>query len=336
MVRPARGHRRAESIWSQYSSSADLYLESVRNAKPKGKGRFRRTAEGPAAGRLRGERRALYTGRPKSQLGCSGSATNRCYRPKPPIQPASRKMRPAALLTLALAALLLDTASAKKGKRKTKSKSKGNPPEGRPGGPGGHRPITQGPYIDPKTRPDPDLDPTAFLVDFLVAGTVDGERGQDIGTFTLKVSPNWAPIGVERMRKVSLPPPPLPDRPHPRAPSSARVSDRHLLGTSLCKAEPHAFLVCFFLMLLLLIAAAGSQVFRRHKVLPDPEGIPGVSIHAIPPDRERSKWRERERERERKRESFCISVWSFDLTYPVLLLDDSLSPISLRDPQGFA
>ena len=131
-------------------------------------------------------------------------------------------MRPAALLTLALAALLLlDTVSAKKQKRQTKSKgSKGNPPEGTPGGPGGRRPINgnppegtpggpgghrpggMAPYTDPKTIPDPDLDPTAFLVDFLVAGTVDGERGQDIGTFTLKVSPNWAPIGVERMVKL--------------------------------------------------------------------------------------------------------------------------------------
>ena len=58
------------------------------------------------------------------------------------------------------------------------------------------------PYVDPKTVPDPDPDPTAFLVDFEIEGTVDGVRRQPMGTFTLRVSPNWAPIGVERMRLV--------------------------------------------------------------------------------------------------------------------------------------
>lgn len=48
----------------------------------------------------------------------------------------------------------------------------------------------------------PEPDPTAFLVDFEIEGTIGGVPRQPMGTFTLKVSPNWAPIGVERMRLV--------------------------------------------------------------------------------------------------------------------------------------
>ena len=119
-----------------------------------------------------------------------------------------RRQRSLALaLGLGLLLLLSGDASAKKSKKRTGSKKKDQPPEGRPGGPGGRGRGPPGmgePYVDPKTVPDPEPDPTAFLVDFEVEGTVDGVRHQPIGTFTLKVSPNWAPIGVERMRLVRL------------------------------------------------------------------------------------------------------------------------------------
>ena len=111
------------------------------------------------------------------------------------------------ILAVGLLLLLLDGEASAKKKKASRGTKKTQPPEGLPGGPGGRGRGPPGmgePYVDPKTVPDPEPDPTAFLVDFEIEGTVGGAPRQPLGTFTLKVSPNWAPIGVARMRLVRV------------------------------------------------------------------------------------------------------------------------------------
>lgn len=129
----------------------------------------------------------------------AGTATEREARTRAPVM---RHLR----LTLLVLLVLLLHRETDANRKSPRSGRKNQPPEGLSGGPGGRgrgaSVDTDEPYVDPKTVPDPEPDPTAFLVDFEVEGTVDGVRRRPMGTFTLKVSPNWAPIGVERMRLV--------------------------------------------------------------------------------------------------------------------------------------
>ena len=45
-------------------------------------------------------------------------------------------------------------------------------------------------------------DPDAFLVDFVLSGTVDGVRRSRLGTVTVQMNPGWAPRGVGRIREL--------------------------------------------------------------------------------------------------------------------------------------
>jgi hypothetical protein len=58
--------------------------------------------------------------------------------------------------------------------------------------------------------PEPPPDPSAFLVEFALAKNT----GDPLGNFTVRVSPNWAPIAAARVRSVSTTSPRRARHPH--------------------------------------------------------------------------------------------------------------------------
>lgn len=66
--------------------------------------------------------------------------------------------------------------------------------------------------------PEPPPDPSAFLVQFALAKNT----GDPLGNFTVRVSPNWAPIAAARIKSVRAPAAPTRLRCHPSVPLAQR------------------------------------------------------------------------------------------------------------------